>query len=82
VKDGGGAERVLEASHILLAVGRRPNTEDLGLDTAGIAHERGWIKVNDRLRERAPGARGLHPPLAGGARHRARHDGGTHESRD
>ena len=37
-------------SHLLLAIGRRPNTDDLGLDTAGIAvDERGFIKVDDQL---------------------------------
>ena len=37
-------------SHVLLAVGRRPNTDDLGLDRAGIEIDaRGYIKVDDRL---------------------------------
>jgi pyruvate/2-oxoglutarate dehydrogenase complex dihydrolipoamide dehydrogenase (E3) component len=43
-------------SHVLLAVGRRPNTDDLGLDKAGIAHdERGFITVDDQLRTNVPG---------------------------
>jgi len=38
-------------SHVLVATGRHPNTEDLGLDQAGIEHdERGHIKVDDQLR--------------------------------
>jgi pyruvate/2-oxoglutarate dehydrogenase complex dihydrolipoamide dehydrogenase (E3) component len=38
-------------SHLLLAVGRRPNTDDLGLDKAGVAiDERGYIKVDDFCR--------------------------------
>src|SRR5215211_2341545 len=38
------------ASHVLLAVGRRPNTEDLGLDRAGIATDaRGYITVDETL---------------------------------
>src|SRR5213076_3155639 len=38
------------------AVGRRPNTDDLGLDKAGIAtDERGYIKVDDELRTNVPG---------------------------
>ena len=38
-------------SHVLLAVGRQPNTEDLGLDRAGVAIDaRGYIAVNDELR--------------------------------
>src|SRR5271166_468798 len=40
----------LRGSHLLLAVGRRPNTDDLGLDLAGIARdERGYIIVDDQL---------------------------------
>ena len=43
-------------SHVLLAVGRRPNTDDLGLDTAGIATDpRGYVTVDDALRTTAPG---------------------------
>jgi pyruvate/2-oxoglutarate dehydrogenase complex dihydrolipoamide dehydrogenase (E3) component len=43
-------------SHVLLAVGRRPNTDDLGLDKAGIAHDdRGFITVDDQLRTNVPG---------------------------
>jgi pyruvate/2-oxoglutarate dehydrogenase complex dihydrolipoamide dehydrogenase (E3) component len=43
-------------SHVLLAVGRRPNTDDLGLDKACIAvDEHGYIQVDDQLRTSAPG---------------------------
>ena len=43
-------------SHILLAVGRRPNTDDLGLDRASIQHDkRGFITVDDQLRTDVPG---------------------------
>jgi pyruvate/2-oxoglutarate dehydrogenase complex dihydrolipoamide dehydrogenase (E3) component len=43
-------------SDVLLAVGRRPNTDDLGLDKAGIAtDDRGYITVNDRLETNVPG---------------------------
>jgi pyruvate/2-oxoglutarate dehydrogenase complex dihydrolipoamide dehydrogenase (E3) component len=45
-----------EGTHVLLAVGRRPNTDDLGLEKAGIAHdERGYITVDDELRTNIPG---------------------------
>jgi pyruvate/2-oxoglutarate dehydrogenase complex dihydrolipoamide dehydrogenase (E3) component len=45
-----GAPEV-RGSHILLAVGRVPNTDDLGLDAAGIeTDERGYIKVDEELR--------------------------------
>ncbi len=44
-----GAPRV-EGTHVLLAVGRTPNTDDLGLDRAGIeVNERGFINVNGQL---------------------------------
>lgn len=43
-------------SHVLLAVGRRPNTDDLGLDKAGIAvDEHGYIQVDDELCSSVPG---------------------------
>jgi len=43
-------------SHVLLAMGRRPNTDDLGLDKAGVkTDERGYIKVDDQLRTNVEG---------------------------
>ena len=43
-------------SHVLLAVGRRPNTDDLGLDRAGIETDKlGYIMVDDQLRTNVPG---------------------------
>jgi pyruvate/2-oxoglutarate dehydrogenase complex dihydrolipoamide dehydrogenase (E3) component len=43
-------------SHVLLAVGRRPNTSDLGLERAGVATDaRGYIKVDDSLATNVPG---------------------------
>ena len=46
----------IDGSHVLLAVGRTPNTHDLGLDAAGIeTDERGYITVDDRLATTAPG---------------------------
>lgn len=42
-------------SHLLLAVGREPNTDDLGLEAAGIAtDDRGYIRVNDQLLTNLP----------------------------
>ncbi|MFL5390771.1 MAG: mercuric reductase [Myxococcales bacterium] len=50
----GGAE--VRGSHLLVAVGRRPNTDDLGCDKAGIEiDEKGAIKVDDRYRTSAEG---------------------------
>ena len=56
VLEQNGAERVFEGSHVLLAVGRTPNTEGLGLELAGVElTDRGYIKVNERLETTAPG---------------------------
>ena len=50
-----GAPEV-SSTHVLLAVGRRPNTDDLGLDQAGVeVDERGFILVDDELRTNVPG---------------------------
>jgi pyruvate/2-oxoglutarate dehydrogenase complex dihydrolipoamide dehydrogenase (E3) component len=52
---GGVAESVV-GSHLLVAVGRRPNTAGLGLEAAGIAVDaHGFIGVDDELRTSAPG---------------------------
>ncbi len=46
----------IRGSDILLATGRKPNTDDLGLDAAGVAlNERGYIIVDDALATSAPG---------------------------
>ena len=50
-----GDKRVV-GSHLLLAVGRVPNTDDLGLEKAGVAvDQRGYIQVDDQLRTNVPG---------------------------
>jgi len=45
-----GKERKIDASHLLVAAGRAPNVEDLGLEEAGIAYDRKGIKVNRGLK--------------------------------
>ncbi len=51
-----GTEKTLEGSHVLVAAGRTPNTEGLGLELAGVeVTDRGYIKVNERLQTTAPG---------------------------
>jgi pyruvate/2-oxoglutarate dehydrogenase complex dihydrolipoamide dehydrogenase (E3) component len=51
-----GGEPVAEGSHVLLAVGRRPNTDDLDLPKANVeVDERGFIKVDDECRTSAEG---------------------------
>ena len=48
--------RELPGSHVLLAVGRVPNTSDLGLERAGVAIDRhGYIIVDERLQTNVPG---------------------------
>jgi pyruvate/2-oxoglutarate dehydrogenase complex dihydrolipoamide dehydrogenase (E3) component len=48
--DCGGEARRVEGSHLLMAVGRVPNTDDLGLDRAGVKTDaRGYIVVDSRL---------------------------------
>jgi pyruvate/2-oxoglutarate dehydrogenase complex dihydrolipoamide dehydrogenase (E3) component len=51
-----GQRSQVVGTHLLLAIGRRPNTDDLGLDKAGIAADaRGYIVVDDQLRTNVPG---------------------------
>src|SRR5437667_2456935 len=51
-----GIEKVLKSSHVLVATGRNPNTEGLGLKLTGVElTDRGYIKVNERLQTTAPG---------------------------
>ncbi len=46
----------IRGSHLLLAIGRRPNTADLGLDKASVATDsRGYITIDDQLRTNVPG---------------------------
>jgi pyruvate/2-oxoglutarate dehydrogenase complex dihydrolipoamide dehydrogenase (E3) component len=53
-------ERTLASSHLLVAVGRTPNTDSLNLKDAGIAiDERGFIKTNSRLETNVPGVYAL-----------------------
>ena len=50
------ARRRSPGTHLLLATGRRPNTDDLGLEAAGIrTDERGYIEVDDQLRTSVEG---------------------------
>jgi pyruvate/2-oxoglutarate dehydrogenase complex dihydrolipoamide dehydrogenase (E3) component len=56
IVDQNGTENTLNGSHVLVAAGRTPNTEGLGLDLAGVElTDRGYIKVNERLQTTAPG---------------------------
>jgi pyruvate/2-oxoglutarate dehydrogenase complex dihydrolipoamide dehydrogenase (E3) component len=51
-----GEQKRVSGSHLLVATGRKPNTEGLGLEKAGVElNDRGYIKVNERLQTTAPG---------------------------
>ena len=51
-----GTDKTLTGTHLLVATGRTPNTEGLGLELAGVElTDRGYIKVNERLQTTAPG---------------------------
>ena len=53
---GQGGDRILRATHLLLAAGRRPRTRDMGLEAAGVDMDaRGFIKVDEHLQTSAAG---------------------------
>ncbi|QOY90904.1 FAD-containing oxidoreductase [Paludibaculum fermentans] len=52
----GSGDNTVHGSHLLLAVGRQPNTDDLGLENTGIRrNRRGYIEVDDQLQTSVPG---------------------------
>ncbi len=54
--DCNDGDSLVEGSHLLLATGRQPNTDDLGLENAGVEiDERGFIQVDDQLKTNVPG---------------------------
>jgi len=54
--DVAGETRTVSGSHLLVAIGRTPNTEDLNLEAAGVETLRhGYVKTNDRLETSVPG---------------------------
>jgi pyruvate/2-oxoglutarate dehydrogenase complex dihydrolipoamide dehydrogenase (E3) component len=51
-----GSELILKGTHLLVASGRTPNTQGIGLELAGVeTTDRGHVKVNERLETTAPG---------------------------
>jgi dihydrolipoamide dehydrogenase len=51
-----GKSTAVSGSHLLVATGRRPNTDDMGLEKAGVETDRqGFIRVNGRLETNVPG---------------------------
>ncbi len=60
ITSGSGQKSTLDGSHLLVAVGRQPNSDALNLESAGIELDpRGYIPVNDRLETAAPGVYAL-----------------------
>ncbi len=56
IVSGDAGEKTLEASQALVAIGFRPNTNDLGLETIGVElTERGHIKIDERMATNVPG---------------------------
>lgn len=52
---GSGETEDVQAEKVLVVVGRRPNTENIGLDTLGIATEKGFVTVGDHYQTSVPG---------------------------
>lgn len=56
VLESAGHAETITGSHLLVATGRRPNTDDLGLEKAGVERDsHGYIKVNSRLETNVAG---------------------------
>ncbi len=72
----GGDSEVLEGDKVLVAIGRAPNTDNLGLEAVGVALERGFVKVDDQLRTSVPNIYAIGdvagPPMLA---HKASHEG-------
>ena len=54
VEESGGARRQLDAEALVVAIGRAPVTEGLGLDRAGVNLERGFVMVDESMRTNVP----------------------------
>jgi len=50
-----GKQQKLEAERILIAIGRKPNTEGIGLDKTRVQTERGFVKTNEWMQTAEPG---------------------------
>jgi dihydrolipoamide dehydrogenase len=72
----GGQEAILEVDKVLVSVGRRPNSEGLGLEEVGVKIERGFVPTDKRMRTNVPGIYAIgdlagQPMLAHKASHEA-----------
>lgn len=75
--DGEGEPEELRCSHALVAVGRRPNSEGLGLEQAGVdADEKGFVRIDERFRTTVDGVYAIgdlaRPPMLA---HKAQDEG-------
>jgi dihydrolipoamide dehydrogenase len=52
---GPGGSETFEAEQALIAIGFKPNSENLGLETVGVALDRGYVQVDDRMATNVPG---------------------------
>ncbi len=55
IEDKNGKSKKLEGDHVLVTVGRRPNSENLGLEEIGVTLERGFIQIDEKLQTSVPG---------------------------
>ncbi len=65
LEDSDGGKKTVEAEKVLVAVGRAPNTEDIGLDSVGIETEKGFIPVGDYYLTKVPGIYAIGDVVAG-----------------
>lgn len=76
VKTRGGETKTIDVERVLVAVGRAPIIEDIGLEQAGVKTEKGFVTVDDQLRTSAPNVYAIgdvaKPPLLA---HKASHEG-------
>ncbi len=54
-RSAGDKTETFRAEKVLMAVGRRPLTENIGLEAMGVATDRGWVKVDGTMRTNVPG---------------------------
>lgn len=53
--DAGGKQQSLSCDKVLVSIGRRPNADDLGLESIGVAVERGAIVTDEQMKTNVPG---------------------------
>ncbi len=66
IRDKNGKETILEADRILVSVGRRPLSDNIGIENAGVERDsKGFIRVNDRMETNVPGIYALGDVVGG-----------------